>query len=57
MSLTFWETVRGVELADTLIRNLPAIAESSKNNEELLSELKVLKNEVESIKEIIRKED
>ena len=26
--LTFWDTVRGVELADTLIRTLPKICET-----------------------------
>jgi len=54
MSLTFWETVRGVELADTLIRNLPSIAEGSKNNEALLNEIQELRSELEEIKAIIK---
>lgn len=30
MSLTFWDTVRGHELADVLIRTLPNIASKKK---------------------------
>ena len=34
MSLNFWDTVRGNNLADTIIRELPKITEFLKNKEE-----------------------
>lgn len=38
MSFSFWETIKGHELADTLIRELPGLSEgiSQNDNEEIL---------------------
>ena len=42
MSLTFWETIRGRNLADTLINNLPKIAEKRKQYTMVLKEDEVI---------------
>ena len=54
MSYSFWETVRGVELAETLIRTLPKIADQQDRNRELLEEIKLLRKSVDELKEEIR---
>ena len=42
MSLTFWDTVRGRNLADALISNLPKIAEKRKQYTMVLKEDEVI---------------
>ena len=54
MSYSFWETVRGVELAETLIRTLPKIADQQNKNHELLEEIKLLRQSVDELREEIR---
>lgn len=54
MSYSFWETVRGVELAETLIRTLPKIADQQDRNRELLEEIKLLRKSVDELREEIR---
>ena len=54
MSYSFWETVRGVELAETLIRTLPKIADQQDRNRELLEEIKLLRKSVDELKEEIQ---
>ena len=54
MSYSFWETVRGVELAETLIRTLPKIADQQDKNRELLEEIKLLRQSVDELREEIR---
>ena len=49
MSYSFWETVRGVELAETLIRMLPKLADQQDRNRELLEEIKLLRQSVEEL--------
>ena len=51
MSYTFWDTVRGAELADTLIRHLPKLTAGIEKSDELLSEVKALRKDIEEIKE------
>ena len=50
MSYTFWDTVRGAELADTLIRYLPKLTAGIEKSDELLSEVKALRKDIEEIK-------
>ena len=54
MSYSFWETVRGVELAETLIRTLPKIADQQNKDSELLEEIKLLRQSVDELKEKIQ---
>ena len=54
MSYSFWETVRGVELAETLIRMLPKLADQKKKDSELLEEIKLLRQSVDELREEIR---
>ena len=54
MSYSFWETVRGVELAETLIHTLPKIADQQNKNHELLEEIKLLRQSVDELREEIR---
>ena len=54
MSYSFWETVRGVELAETLIHTLPKIADQQDKNRELLEEIKLLRQSVDELKEEIQ---
>lgn len=54
MSYSFWETVRGVELAETLIRTLPKIADQQIKDSELLEEIKLLRQSVDELKEEIQ---
>ena len=54
MSYSFWETVRGVELAETLIHTLPKIADQQDRNRELLEEIKLLRQSVDELREEIR---
>lgn len=54
MSYSFWETVRGVELAETLIRTLPKIADKQNKGSELLEEIKLLRQSVDELKEEIK---
>ena len=54
MSYSFWETVRGVELAETLIRTLPKIADQQNKDSELLEEIKLLRQSVDELKEEIQ---
>ena len=54
MSYSFWETVRGVELAETLIRTLPKIADQQNKGSELLEEIKLLRQSVDELKEKIQ---
>ena len=54
MSYSFWETVRGVELAETLIHTLPKIADPQDKDSELLEEIKLLRQSVDELKEEIR---
>ena len=54
MSYSFWETVRGVELAETLIHTLPKIADQQNKNSELLEEIKLLRQSVDELREEIR---
>lgn len=56
MSYTFWDTVRGAELADTLIRHLPTLASGVQKSDELLLEVKALRKDIEEIKEQLNKE-
>lgn len=56
MSYSFWDTVRGVELADTLIRTLPKLADGLESNKELLEEVKALRQDLIEIKTIIEKQ-
>ena len=50
MSMTFWDTVRGHHLADTLIRCLPKIAKEEKENQKcFVVERKELYEKVESL--------
>lgn len=46
MSYSFWESVRGVELAETLIRTLPKLADQQNKDSELLEEIKLLRQSV-----------
>ena len=54
MSYSFWETVRGVELAETLIRMLPKLADQKNKDSELLEEIKLLRQSVDELKEEIQ---
>lgn len=54
MSYSFWETVRGVELAETLIHTLPKIADQQNKDSELLEEIKLLRQSVDELREEIR---
>ena len=54
MSYSFWETVRGVELAETLIRTLPKLADQKNKDSELLEEIKLLRQSVDELREEIR---
>ena len=54
MSYSFWETVRGVELAETLIHTLPKIADQQNKDSELLEEIKLLRQSVDELKEEIQ---
>ena len=54
MSYSFWETVRGVELAETLIHTLPKIADQQNKDSELLEEIKLLRQSVDELKEKIQ---
>ena len=54
MSYSFWETVRGVELAETLIHTLPKIADQQDKDSELLEEIKLLRQSVDELREEIR---
>lgn len=54
MSYSFWETVRGVELAETLIHTLPKIADQQDKDSELLEEIKLLRQSVDELKEEIQ---
>ena len=54
MSYSFWETVRGVELAETLIRTLPKLADQKNKDSELLEEIKLLRQSVDELKEEIQ---
>ena len=54
MSYSFWETVRGVELAETLIRTLPKLADQKNKDSELLEEIKLLRQSVDELKEEIK---
>ena len=54
MSYSFWETVRGVELAETLIHTLPKIADQQNKDSELLEKIKLLRQSVDELKEEIR---
>ena len=54
MSYSFWETVRGGELAETLIRTLPKIADQQNKDSELLEEVKLLRKSVDELKEEIQ---
>ena len=54
MSYSFWETVRGVELAETFIHTLPKIADQQDKDSELLEEIKLLRQSVDELREEIR---
>ena len=55
MGYSFWDTVRGTELAETLIRTLPKLADGRDSNKELLKEVKALRQDLIEIKAKIEK--